>query len=92
MSIVDYLRLIVIACVLNQSSGHWLLYDALNSFITWSLKMNEKIRIQTDFDLLMDDGKVTLELYLLASNIKIEVAAILDFFLTFLQSYEEKNL
>jgi hypothetical protein len=40
----------------------------------------------------MDDGKVTLELYLLASNIKIEVAAILDFFLTFLQSYEEKNL
>jgi hypothetical protein len=91
MSIVDCLGLVVIACVLNQSSGHWLLYDALNSFITWSPKMKEEVRIQTDFDLLMDD-RVTLELYLLASNIKKEVVAILDFFFTLLQRYEEKNL
>jgi hypothetical protein len=54
--------------------------------------MKEEARIQTNFDLLMDDGRVTLELYLLASNIKKKVVAILDFFLTFLQSYEEKNL
>jgi hypothetical protein len=54
--------------------------------------MKEEVRIQTAFDLLMDDGKVTLELYLLASNIKKEVVAILDSFFTFLQSYEEKNI
>jgi len=84
MSIVDCLRFVVIACVLNQSSGHWLLYDALNSFITWSLKMKEKTRIQTTFDPLMDDGRITFEFYLLASNIKKKVVGILDFFLTFL--------
>jgi hypothetical protein len=45
MSIVDCLGLVVIACVLNQSNGHWLLYGALNFFITWSLKMKEEARI-----------------------------------------------
>jgi hypothetical protein len=80
MFIVDYLRLVVIVCVLNQSSGRWLLYDALNFFITWSLKMKEKTRIQTTFDPLMDDGRVTLELYLLASN-KKRLLGLLTFFL-----------
>jgi hypothetical protein len=70
MSIVDCLGFIVTTCVLNQSSGHLLLYDALNSFITWSLKMKDQERIQIVFDPLMDDGIVTLKLYLLASNIK----------------------
>jgi hypothetical protein len=84
MFIVDYLRPIVIVCVLNQSSGHWLLYDALNFFITWSLKMKEKTRIQTSFDPLMDDGRVTLELYLLASNKKW----LLGFLIFFLHSYK----
>jgi hypothetical protein len=69
MSIVNCLGLVV-TNVLNKSSGHWLLYDALNSFITWSLKMKQEARIQIVFDLLMDDGRVTFELYLLASNIK----------------------
>jgi len=27
--IINYLSLIVSACVLNQSNSHWLLYDAL---------------------------------------------------------------
>jgi hypothetical protein len=31
--------------------------------------MKEEARIQTTFDPLMDDGRVTLELYLLGSNI-----------------------
>jgi hypothetical protein len=38
-----------------------------------------------------DEERVTLELSLLASNIKKDVIGILDFFLTFLRSYEEKN-
>ncbi len=54
--------------------------------------MNEKIRIQTDFDLLMDDGKVTLELYLLASNIKKKVIVILDFFLHCYKAMKKKKL
>jgi hypothetical protein len=37
-----------------------------------------------------DDGKVILELFLLGSNIRKEVR-ILDSFLTFLKSYEEKK-
>ncbi len=53
--------------------------------------MKEEVKIQTNFDLLMDD-RVMLELYLLASHIKKEVVAILDFFFTLLQNYEEKNL
>jgi hypothetical protein len=39
-----------------------------------------------------DDERVTLELSLLTFNIKIDVVGILDSFLTFLKSYEEKKL
>jgi hypothetical protein len=31
--------------------------------------MKEEARIQTTFDPLMDDGRITFEVYLLASNI-----------------------
>jgi hypothetical protein len=37
--IVDVLFSIVSACVLNQSHGHWLFFDALNAIITMSLKL-----------------------------------------------------
>jgi hypothetical protein len=37
-----------------------------------------------------DDGRVALELFLLTFDIKKDVG-ILDFFLTFLKSYEEKQ-
>jgi hypothetical protein len=44
--------------------------------ITLNLKMKEKIKIQPTFDPLMDDdGRVTHELSLLASNIIKEVVA-----------------
>ncbi len=74
----------MIACVLNQLGGHWLLYDALNCSIILSLGMREEAKIQPTFDpLLDDDGKFILELSLLASNIKKIVDGILDFFFTF---------
>jgi len=67
------------------------LSDALNYFVTLSLK-REEIRKQPTFDPLMDDdGKVILELFLLASNINKEVVGILNSFLTFLRIYEEKK-
>jgi hypothetical protein len=54
--------------------------------------LREEAIIQLAFDPIMDDEeKVTLELSLLGSNIKKDVVGILDFFLTFLRSYEEKT-
>ncbi len=41
--IVDSLGLIVSACILNQSRGHWLLSDALNFAISMSLKFKDEI-------------------------------------------------
>ncbi len=54
-TIIDYLFLIVITCVLNQSNGHWLLSDVLNFIITMSLKLKEEVRINLALDSLMDD-------------------------------------
>ncbi len=69
-----------------------MLFNAVNCSITLCLRTREKTRIQPTFDLLLDDdGRITLELFLLASNIKKKVARILDSFLTFLKSYEKKK-
>ncbi len=42
-TIVDCLALIATICVLNQSKGHWVVSDALNSAITISSKLKEEI-------------------------------------------------
>jgi hypothetical protein len=47
--IVDVLSSVVSACVLNQSHGNWLLFDALNVKITMSLKLKEESRISLNF-------------------------------------------
>jgi hypothetical protein len=39
--VVDCFSLVVIACVLNQSRGHWLLSDAFHSTISMNLKLKE---------------------------------------------------
>jgi len=58
--IVDVLFLVVSACVLNQSHGHWLFFDALNAIITMSLKLKEKSGISSNLqDLIIDDFVVT---------------------------------
>ncbi len=54
--------------------------------------MKDQARIQIVFDPLMDDGRVTLKLYLLASNIKKRGCWDSWLCLTFLWSYEKKNL
>jgi hypothetical protein len=54
--------------------------------------MKAKTRIQLAFDPLMDDdGKMIVELFLLALNMKKEVVGILNYFLTFLKIYEENK-
>ncbi len=75
-------------CVLNQSRGHWLLNDTLNSTISMSLKFKDKIEIVTFFNNLMDeDGNVVLELTCLTFNIKKEIVDVLNSFLSFLKKY-----
>jgi hypothetical protein len=63
----------VYACILNQSKGHWLLSDALNSTISMSLKFKYKIDFTTFDNLMQEDGNVVYELSCLASNIKKEI-------------------
>ncbi len=69
--IVDILFSVVNVCVLNQSHGHWLLFDALHVTITMTLKLKEDFLIAPSMENLMEDGfGVDLELYMIASNIK----------------------
>ncbi len=52
--IVDYLSLIVIICVLNQSCDHWLHNDALHFAISMSLKLKEEIQMFPSYGNLME--------------------------------------
>jgi hypothetical protein len=51
---MDFLSLIVIACVLNQFKSHWLLYDALLFAITMRLKFNKEKNTRDLLSLMLD--------------------------------------
>jgi len=68
--IVDSLGLVVFTSILNQSRGHWLLSDALNSTISMSPKFRDEIDFVTFDNLMEEDGNVGYELSCLAPNIK----------------------
>ncbi len=90
--IIDYLFPIVIAYVLSQSLGHWLLTNALNSIISLSLKLKKDSEPLPSFEHLMEDEyNLAKELALLASNIRKEVCGVLYSFLSFLKKYEENK-
>ncbi len=90
--IVDCLSTIVMACVLNQSRGHWLLSNALHFAISISLKLKEKPKSAPSFQTLMqEDFGVALDLICLDSNIGKEVCGILDSFLSFLNKFDERK-
>ncbi len=68
---MDSLSHVVSACVLNQSIGRWLLFDALNFTITMSSKANEEVNVRPSFESLMDDGLgISFKLPSLAYNIR----------------------
>jgi hypothetical protein len=75
--IVDFLGHVASTCILNQSRGHWLLNDALNSIISMSLKLKNEIDYVSFDNLMEKDGNVAYELSCLASNIKKEVIQVL---------------
>jgi hypothetical protein len=78
--IVDVLSLVVSTCVFNQSKGHWLLSDSLNSTISICFKLIKEFGISISFDNVMEDESIiALELNFLSSNIKKEVCVVLDF-------------
>jgi hypothetical protein len=61
-------------CTLNQFKGQWLLYDALHSAISMSLKLIKEQKNAQSFQTLMEkDFGWTFELICLASNIRIEI-------------------
>ncbi len=70
----------MIVCVLNQYGGHLLFSNVLNSTISISLKMRDKVEISPTLNNLMDDDYgIALELFLLASNIKNQVYGVLNY-------------
>ncbi len=76
------------AYVLNQSRGHWLLNDTLNSTISMSLKFKDKIEIVTFFNNLMDeDGNVVFELACLISTSKKKLLTFWILFFPFKKKY-----
>jgi hypothetical protein len=83
--IVDSLSLVVSACVLNQSRGHWLLSGALKFSISMSLEFKDEIDFATFDNSMEEDGNVVYELSCLASNIKKEIILVMDSFLSFLK-------
>jgi hypothetical protein len=78
--------------VLDQSRGHWLLFDALNVIITMSLKLKKESKISLNLqDLIDNDSVVAQELSLLAFNIKREICGVLYGFLSLFKKYEENK-
>jgi hypothetical protein len=71
--IVDSLGPIVFACILNQSTRHQLLSDALNSTISMNLKFRDEIDSATFDNLMKENGNVAYELSCLVFNIEKEV-------------------
>jgi hypothetical protein len=83
------MSLVVIACVLNQFKGHWLLDDALYFTKSISLKLREPENAPSFQTLMEKDSNVTIELICLASNIKKYVCIVLDYFLSSLRKYQK---
>jgi hypothetical protein len=80
----------VIVYVLNQSSGHWLLSNALQSTIILCLKLGEEIRNPFALvNLIGDDSRITFELFLFTSNIRRAICGVLDYLFSFQRKYEK---
>jgi hypothetical protein len=90
--VVDVPSFVIIACVLNQSHGHWFLNDVLHSAITMNIKLIEELQNHSSFGNIMDeDFGLANELTLMASNIQEEVYVVLDSFLYCLRKYEKRK-
>ncbi len=81
------------ACVLNQFSSHWLLYDALQYAIIMCLKIKEEVTYPPpQVNLIDDDYGIAFELSLFVTNIKKKVCDVLESFLSLKENLKRKNL
>ncbi len=67
-----------------------MLSDALHYIISLSLKLEDNEFLLSFESLMKDESGLANELALLASNIRMEVCGVLDFFFSFLMKYKEK--
>jgi len=68
------------------------LFDVLNSAIVMTYKAKEEVNVRPSFEFLMDDDlAIFFELASLASNIRLEVFGVLDSFLSFMKTCDEKK-
>ncbi len=90
--IVDALSLDMFICVFNQSKGHWVLSDALNSTIFTCLKFKEEFEISSYFDILWKRSSLLLlsQVFWPLSS-KKRFLLLLDF-LIYLKKYEKKEV
>ncbi len=77
---MDSLSLSMTACILNQSSSLWLLFDTLQFVIIMCLKLGEKITNPFALiNLIVDDFRITFEWSLFPStNVEREVCGVLN--------------
>ncbi len=69
--VVDLISLVVSACVLNQSHGHWLLTNAFHFAITMNTKLMGELKNPPSSNKIMDENLgMVHELTLLALTIK----------------------
>ncbi len=77
--IIDCLSHLASACVLNQYSSHWLLFEALQPTFTMCLKWWEEVtNPPTQVNLIDNDFGICFELTLFATNIKKEVYGVME--------------
>jgi DNA-binding Xre family transcriptional regulator len=89
--IIDILSFVMRACVLNQSHGHWLFFDALHAKIIMALKLKEDYGMTPSMTNLMEDDIVVgLELSMLTFNIRKQVCDVLNGFISFLMKYKTR--
>lgn len=90
--VIDVLSLVVGACALNQSRGHWLLNWCTSFCNNHGNKTNGNFGKSPSFDNIIDeDFRMVDELPLLASNIKKEVCVIFHLLLSFFSKKNEKK-
>ncbi len=85
-AITTCMNLMVIACVLNQSTDHWLLLDVLMTIINLIMAMESQLDPLVDGSETCDQFDV--ELQMLSKNMRQEVVKVMKPFLQFLRAFD----
>jgi len=91
-TMVDYLNHVINDCVLKQFTGHWLLFNALNSTIIMSSKSKEEVNVRPSFEFFMDDDLGSF-FQINKSCLQHSIKGVwgFGFLLSFMRTYDEKK-